>query len=191
LIFPVTRADDPAIEVTDLTVWIDSVEIKDIVYAADMRFPPYDWSYRGYRFSGEVETQRTTHVRVNYTMPLAMTRSEAFFRYVLRSGGTWSAPILKETVIVHAGRGLAVHPLSAKTLKPIVRGGTITWMLRNSRRRGHRALGACALGSVMDGLDRRLRYARLMRTDSRSGDDRLLVRGRPCRCRHRIRGDSV
>jgi hypothetical protein len=133
LIFPVTRADDPAIEVTDLTVWIDSVEIKDVVYSADMRFPPYDWSYRGYRFSGEVETQRTMHVQVNYTMPLAMTRSEAFFRYVLRSGGTWSAPILKETVIVHAGRGLAVHPLSAKTLKPIIGGGTITWMLRNSR----------------------------------------------------------
>jgi hypothetical protein len=133
LIFPVTRWDDPAIQATDLSIWIDSVEIKDVVYTEDMRFPPYDWRYRGYGFSGEVQVEQTTHVKVNYTMPLAMNRSEAFFRYVLRSGGTWSVPILRETVTVHCGNGLAVQPLPAKTLKPTIGGGKIAWTLRKTR----------------------------------------------------------
>ena len=131
--FPVSRWGDPAIQATDLSVQIDSVEIDDITYTEEMSFPPDKGRYRGYRWPAEVRLQRKMHVNVSYVLHLDMSQGPAFFRYVLCSGGTWSAPIGRETVTVHCGNGLAVQPLAAKTLQPKVGSGMITWELRGVR----------------------------------------------------------
>jgi len=73
-------------------------------------------------------------IRVTYRLLLPVDDGQAFFRYVLRSGGKWSAPLGKEIVTVAAVAPLKVQPLEASTLEPIRRAnGSFRWTLLNAR----------------------------------------------------------
>jgi hypothetical protein len=73
-------------------------------------------------------------IRVTYRLLLPVDDGRAFFRYVLRSGGKWSAPLGKEIVTVAAAAPLKVQPLEASTLEPVARAnGGFRWTLLNAR----------------------------------------------------------
>jgi hypothetical protein len=133
IVFPVGRCDDPAVQATGFTIRVDGVRPEKIVSTDRLYFAGDRGTYWGYQWPVELQVQGTTRVNVSYLLRLDLSGGWTFFRYVLRSGGTWSTPIGEETVTLRHGPGLHIRPVATTTIWPEVRAGTLVWELRRVR----------------------------------------------------------
>jgi len=151
--FPIRACDDPASYVTRFSVESDGNQSPSpeklanykpyrFVYVTEddpsktlarlrkaANFPTYEGRYWFCRVSSDRLRQRVT-----YRLLLPADGGEAFFRYVLRSGGEWSEPLGRETVTVSADEPMRIRPLASKSLEPLhSETGKWAWNLRQVR----------------------------------------------------------
>lgn len=88
--------------------------------------------YHGYVWPATMTREGSCDVTVTYRLLLTVQRNTASFGYILRTGGTWSGPIGRETVHVAAAKGLSIRTVDSTELKLLRKGNNeLTWELKD------------------------------------------------------------
>ncbi len=136
--FPIRRLEDPVSYLSRFVVETDGVQEPSTKPMANYTVTtPGESGAVSVTYEGRywfAVLKDALSIRVTYRVLLPVDDGKAFFRYVLRSGGKWSAPLGKETVTVAAAGPLMVQPTEADTLLPVAQAnGSLRWTLLDVR----------------------------------------------------------